>query len=121
MTDTKEIKEGHIYLILNEVFNYYGDNVVKLGKAMDIEKILSGYTTSYIDNTEVKFLSELCSDYSLAELIIFDRLKSSRIKQNREFFRGDLQEFIKEIEDVVKKVNDPSGHGQSPAKASLRG
>jgi hypothetical protein len=69
---------------------------------------LSGYTTSYIDNTEVKFLSELCSDYSLAELIIFDRLKSSRIKQNREFFRGDLQEFIKEIEDVVKKVNDKS-------------
>jgi hypothetical protein len=75
---------------------------------MDIEKRLSGYTTSYIDNTEVKFLSELCSDYSLAELIIFDRLKSSRIKQNREFFRGDLQEFIKEIEDVVKKVNDKS-------------
>ena len=91
------------------------------GKAMDIEKRLSGYTASYIDNTEVKFLSELCSDYSLAELIIFDRLKSSRIKQNREFFRGDLQEFIKEIEDVVRKVNDPSGHGQSPAKASLRG
>ena len=108
MTDTKEIKEGHIYIIFNEVFNYYGDNVFKLGKAMDIEKRLSGYTTSYIDNTEVKFLSELCSDYSLAELIIFDRLKSSRIKQNREFFRGDLQEFIKEIEDVVKKVNDKS-------------
>jgi hypothetical protein len=38
MTDTKEIKEGHIYIIFNEVFNYYGDNVFKLGKAMDIEK-----------------------------------------------------------------------------------
>ena len=121
MTDTKEIKEGRICIIFNDVFNYYGDNVFKLGKAMDIEKRLSGYTTSYIDNTEVKFLSELCCDYSLAELIIFDRLKSYRIKQNREFFRGDLQEFIKEIKDVVRKVNDPSGHGQSPAKASLRG
>ena len=65
------------------MFNYYGDNVFKLGKAMDIEKRVSGYTTSCIDNTEVKFLSELCCDYSLAELIIFDRLKSNRIKQNK--------------------------------------
>ena len=108
MTDTKEIKEGHIYIIFNEVFNYYGDNVFKLGKAMDIEKRLSGYTTSYIDNTEVKFLSELCCDYSLAELIIFDRLKSSRIKHNREFFKGNINDFILIIEDVVKKVNDKS-------------
>ena len=78
------------------------------GKAMDIEKRLSGYTTSYIDNTEVKFLSELCCDYSLAELIIFDRLKSNRIKQNREFFKGNINDFILIIEDVVKKVNDKS-------------
>ena len=46
--------------------------------------------------------------YSLAELIIFDRLKSNRIKQNMEFFKGNINDCILIIEDVVRKVNDKS-------------
>ena len=37
MTDTKEIKEGRIYIIFYEALNYDGDNVFKLGGAMDTE------------------------------------------------------------------------------------
>ena len=60
--------------MFNEVFNYYGDNVIKIGKAVDIGKRMHGYTTSYMSNVEVKLISEICSDYTLSEEVIFNRL-----------------------------------------------
>ena len=79
---------GCIYILYNEVYNYYGDNVYKIGKTKDIYKRLSAYTTSYIKPCEIKFISLNCNDYSKAEMLIFNRLKKYRIINNREFFKS---------------------------------
>ena len=42
------------------MFNYYGDDVYKIGKAKDIGKRMYGYTTSYIKPVEIKYASIKC-------------------------------------------------------------
>ena len=64
-------KEGYIYIMYNEMFNYYGDDVYKIGKAKDIGKRMHGYTTSYIKPVEIKYASIKCSDCSLIEFLTF--------------------------------------------------
>ena len=41
MTGSKENNQGFIYIIYNDVFNFYGDNVFKIGKTIDIGTINS--------------------------------------------------------------------------------
>jgi hypothetical protein len=42
------------------MFKFYGNNnVFKLGKTNDITQRMTGYTTSYIDPVEIKYLSKL--------------------------------------------------------------
>jgi hypothetical protein len=106
MTGSKENNQGFIYIIYNDVFNFYGDNVFKIGKTIDIGKTINSCKDTYLNHTEIKFISELCSDYTLAENMIFDTLKTNRVNNKREFFRGDLKEIIEVIEDKVKHIND---------------
>ena len=100
-----EANGGYIYILFNEMFNFYGTDVFKIGKAMDVGKRMNGYTTSYIKPVEIKFMSEKCINHSLAEQIIFDRLLNFRMKLNRDFFKGDLSVFIQIIEDVINRIN----------------
>ena len=106
MTGSKENNQGFIYIIYNDVFNFYGDTVFKIGKTIDIGKTINSCKDTYLNHTEIKFISELCSDYTLAENMIFDTLKTNRVHNKREFFRGDLNEIIEVIEDKVKPIND---------------
>ena len=102
MTET----EGYIYIMFNDVFNYYGNNVFKIGKTTDIQQRVNAYVTSYIQPCEVKYVSETCINYSLAEAIIFQKIDKYRVVKNREFFKVDKQEAIEIIEDTIKKIND---------------
>jgi hypothetical protein len=99
---------GYIYILFNEVFKYYySENVFKLGKTNDITHRITGYTTSYIEPVEIKYLSTNVKNYTLAEQKIFKLLKENRIKNNREFFKLDtIQIAINVIETVVDKIND---------------
>jgi hypothetical protein len=100
------IKEGYIYIIYNNMYMHNGDNIFKLGKTQDIGNRLKAYTTSYIMPCEIRYLSEKCINYSLAEKIIFDKLKLFRIKLNREFFQGNINYFINIIEQVIENINN---------------
>ena len=60
-------ESGYIYILYNEMYKYYGDNVFKVGKSKDVIQRMSGYTTSYIKAVEIKFISGSCLDYSIAE------------------------------------------------------
>ena len=56
--------------------------------------------------------------------MIFDTLKTNRVHNKREFFRGDLKEIIEVIEDTVKQINDNYANipeRAPPAKVSLLG
>ena len=69
---------------------------------------ISGYTTSYLKPVEIKFLSESCTDYGLAEKLVFIKLNEVRLADNREFFQMNISEIIKCIEEVVLAINDNS-------------
>jgi len=36
--ETDKIKSGYIYILYNEVYNYYGDNVFKIGKQITLNR-----------------------------------------------------------------------------------
>ncbi len=100
---TKETKEGYIYCLYNEVYNYYGDNVYKIGETNNIEKRMRSYTTSYIYPSEFKIQSEKICDSMLAEKLVFYYLKDYRIESNREFFQCELS-IIKEKFDTILDI-----------------
>ena len=65
--ESEGITEGYIYIMFNEMFNYYGPDTVKIGKSIDVAKRMNAYTTSYVKPTELKYVSQLCKNYTLAE------------------------------------------------------
>ena len=87
------------------MFKFYGDNVYKMGKTIDINKRLTGYTTSFIEPCEIKFLSSEVKNYSLVEQLISKALKRYRIKNNREFFNVQLTQAIKAVEAIINTIN----------------
>jgi len=100
--------KGFIYVMFNEVFNHYGPNVYKIGKAQNIQSRMKAYTTSYIKPIEVIFSSSIVSDYSIAEKEIHNRLNKFRLASNREFFSIELELITKTINDVINDVNSKS-------------
>ena len=104
--ETENNNEGYIYIMFNEMFNYYGPDTVKIGKSIDVAKRMNGYTTSYVKPTELKFISQLCKNYTMAENAIFKQLHNFRMARNREFFRGDISLFIDTIDTIVNNINN---------------
>jgi hypothetical protein len=77
---------GYIYILYNDMYQQYGQEIYKIGKSKNIDKRIKSYTTSYINPVEIIYRSKRCVDYTLAECLIFQKLISYRIKSNREFF-----------------------------------
>ena len=102
------VTEGYIYIMFNEIFNYYRPDTVKIGKSIDVAKRMNAYTTSYVKPTELKYVSQLCKNDTLAESAVFKQLHAFRMAKNREFFRGDAAMFVETIDAIVDDVNN--GH-----------
>lgn len=116
--ETSPIK-GYIYILFNECYDYYGENVFKIGKAIDVAKRAHSYTTSYIKPIELKYISPLCNDYTLVENAVFRKLKDYRVVRNREFFQISPEEIVTAIESVVSFLND--GGVMDPIDETMRG
>jgi hypothetical protein len=108
MTDeqTEANKVGYIYIFTNDMFQWYGENVYKIGKAGHIEHRLKSYTTGYIDPLTLMFSSIECKNYSVCEREIHNRLNKYRMRTNREFFQVPIQTAIDIIEKVVNELNE---------------
>lgn len=98
-------KCGKLYVMYNPLFEFYGENVYKIGKSKNIEKRLMTYCTSYIDPPEFKYVSELVSDCGIAERLVFSELDQFRIRKNREFFKCDLGVIISSIKGVAEYMS----------------
>lgn len=94
-------EEGFIYCIWNKM---YGENVYKLGKTIDMQKRLKGYTTSYIDPVEI-IHTEKVIDLSKAEQTLFVLLSQHRIKQNREFFSVKQDVIVDAMQKTARLIN----------------
>ena len=101
----KEPKKGYIYCLYNEMFNFYGKNVYKLGETNNIKKRLNSYTTNYIKKSEIILLSKELPNKKLAEKILFSLLNNHRICKKREFFDCELEK-IKEAINKVENIFD---------------
>lgn len=96
-----EDKSGHLYCLFNKMYLTYGEDVYKLGHTGNPAKRITDYMTSYIDDSEYKYVSERRFENSLkAERVLFFLLRRNRIKKNREFFRVPLDDVI----DTIKRV-----------------
>ena len=90
---------GFIYILSNQMYNYHGSDIYKVGKAKDVTQRLNAYTTSYLYPSETKCISPFVKDYTLAENYIFEKMKDNRIKPNRQFFE------IKDMEQTTQMIN----------------
>lgn len=97
-------KEGYIYVLSNEMYKQYGNNVYKIGRSVDAERRTSSYCTYYIDSCVVNYTSDKVSNHVLIERLVHDKLDAYRIKKNREFFKCELPFIIDTINNVIKNV-----------------
>jgi hypothetical protein len=97
--------KGQIYIIKNEMYNYYGDNIYKIGKAKDVDIRAGNYTTYYPKKCNVLYSSDIVNDYNLCEFLIFKILDKFRLSTNREFFKGDIEYFKSMINKIIYAIN----------------
>src|SRR3989337_423313 len=100
MFNTDEKDKGHLYCLHNEMFDYYGKNVYKLGTSNNVDNRLNQYTTSYLENCQIKHISEKLDNKFYAESMLFFILDESRLKSSREFFRCELDIIIESMNKV---------------------
>jgi hypothetical protein len=94
-------KSGHLYCLYNKMYQTYGNNIYKLGHTCNPAKRINDYMTSYIEESEYKYVSERRFENSLkAERILFFLLRRNRVKKNREFFSLQVDDII----DTIKRV-----------------
>lgn len=85
---------GYIYVLYNKLFQFYGDNVYKIGRTNNLNNRMSSYTTSYPDKSKYMFTIEVPEQSILCEAIIFKTISQYRMRKNREFFQCPLDEII---------------------------
>jgi hypothetical protein len=108
---------GYIYIIFNDMFRHCGDNVYKIGKTKDITSRIQQYVTSYVKPVEIKYLSQPCVNYHIAEMLVFIRLNEQRLVGNREFFDINIELAIACIDNVVDFVNADTSGAQEEIRA----
>lgn len=92
---------GHLYCLFNEMFNYYGDNVYKLGKTINLKKRKEQYVTPYIKPSQYIHSTKKVHNYKLAEDLLFLFLDEYRIVPNREFFKCPIEIIRDNMEKIV--------------------
>lgn len=100
-------EKGDLYIKFNEMYNYYGNNVYKLGRSNNSIRRITDDMSSYIYPTNILY-SKNFEYVKLAEQLLFQKLDCCRIVKNREFFRCELDKIIKIIDDVFDIFNTNS-------------
>lgn len=105
---TDESREGKLYCFYSEMFDYYGPNVYKLGRAVDTNKRICGYSTICPIDGKLMHETNIISDYVVGENILFRMLKEYRLYPNKEFFQCDIaiiKDKMTKIEEMFKKYS----------------
>jgi hypothetical protein len=97
---------GYVYVIFNEMYKFYGDDVYKIGKSSNVKNRLDSYNTGYVNPVELIFESIECKNYSVCEKEVHIRLQKYRMKPNREFFQVPLQIAIETINQTINELNE---------------
>ncbi|AYV76839.1 MAG: hypothetical protein Barrevirus1_61 [Barrevirus sp.] len=96
-------KIGQIYAIYNEMFDKYGENILKLGFTTNLQKRLKAYVTCYFKPCILKYESVKISYPSIAESVLFVCLSKQRLANNREFFDCDINIVKSTMTTIIKE------------------
>ena len=91
---------GYIYVLHNKTYNYHGENIYKIGCSKKPSVRLLDYSTSYVEQSTLEYISTRFDNKLKAEKHLFELLKNYRLKSNREFFQLPLDEIIKTIKTI---------------------
>lgn len=97
---------GYVYCISNEIFKYYGTNIYKIGKAVNIDNRISDYNMYYLENPIIEYESNMIQYCGIAECMVFNRLRKYKIKKDREFVKCELDIIRENINDVCFLLNE---------------
>jgi hypothetical protein len=95
---------GYIYVLYNDMFRHYGENVYKIGCSKQPTVRLLDYTTSYKDPSVIKYTSSKFNNKLKAEKYLFKLIDEYRMESNREFFELSLNEIIENIQLTENNV-----------------
>ena len=86
-----------IYIVEFDIY----PGLYKIGKSKNIEARVKQFqnSTVLLDSVKLLYCKEF-EDYTKAERDIHNLLKDYRCKENREFFKGDVQYFINIIDSL---------------------
>lgn len=113
-------EEGYVYVLYNPIYNTYGE-IYKIGQTKDLNNRLNHYSTSYPEESEMKY-SIIHKYYKEIEKIVHFNLKEYRMNNNREFFKCKLETIIECIDKVKNYTLDEiSSIINKPMKDILRG
>jgi len=103
---TNTYHHGYIYIIYNVSYSAYNyQNPFKIGRSNNLNKRLTQHSCSQILDCNYVYISELCSDYVLADRLIKQNLRKYKI--NRELYDIKLEDAINIISRIVNNVNNP--------------
>lgn len=88
---------GYLYILYNSMFETYGSDVYKLGRTKDLNERIKHYCTSYVEKSTYLYTSSPFKNCIHAEYVLFHLLRKNRMKNNREFFRCNVDEIISVI------------------------
>jgi len=97
-----ETSKGRIYVLFNEMFLHYKE-MYKIGSSSDIKKRINGYTTSYLEQSKILFLSTEVENSIKIEKEIHESLNEYRLKKSREFFSCNLETCLISISKILEK------------------
>ena len=93
---------GQIFIISNQIYSQYGSNVFMIGCSSNPHQTLDLLSTAFIQPFDIHFISSKVSDMNNLLSNIYDKLKYSRINQNKQLFMlPNLQMVQQMIMDLI--------------------
>ena len=77
---------GQIFIISNQIYSQYGSNVFMIGCSSNPDQTIDLLSTAFIQPFDIHFISSKVSDMNNLLSDIYDKLKYSRINQNKQLF-----------------------------------
>lgn len=108
MSETHKFAAGNLYILYHETFQQYGEDIYKIGRSVDPkDRMRNAYTTPFLTDAKYLYVSQPFADVERAEKILFYILRRERIREQREFFKIEVEQatkIIKRLERLQHEV-----------------
>ena len=100
------VMDGYLFVLWTRSYEYYGENVYKIGKTKNVEERVQAFEVAYLNPVILKTISTRVKDVRLAEKLLFQKLADKRLHGNKNFFCAPMDYINEKINEVCD--NDES-------------